>query len=71
MMMPARDRRAGSPYPVTVREWKACTAAQACNYQAGGEDESPVRNVSYTDAEEYVNWLSKVSGEPYRLPKRG
>jgi formylglycine-generating enzyme required for sulfatase activity/class 3 adenylate cyclase len=57
-----------SRYPVTVREWKACAAAKGCKYQAGGEDESPVRNVSYNDAQEYVNWLSKVTGQPYRLP---
>jgi formylglycine-generating enzyme required for sulfatase activity/class 3 adenylate cyclase len=57
-----------SRYPVTVREWKACAAAQGCKYQVGGEDESPVRNVSYNDAQEYVKWLSKVTGQPYRLP---
>jgi formylglycine-generating enzyme required for sulfatase activity len=31
-------------------------------------DESPVVNVSYTDAVAFCEWLSKKEGKPYRLP---
>jgi formylglycine-generating enzyme required for sulfatase activity len=70
-----------SRYPVTVREWKACVAAQGCRYQAAGDEDSPVRNVSYNDAQEYVNCCPrspasriacqvKPSGNTPRVPVR-
>src|SRR3954470_6954841 len=31
-------------FPVTLGEWRRCVAAQACDYDPGGEDASPVRN---------------------------
>jgi formylglycine-generating enzyme required for sulfatase activity len=58
-------------YPVTVGEWKACVAAGGCNFtprmtEAG--DRTPVHNVSWEDAEQYVSWLSRSVGKSYRLP---
>jgi formylglycine-generating enzyme required for sulfatase activity/class 3 adenylate cyclase len=55
-------------YPVTVREWKACVAAGACKYSATGDDDSPVTNVSWSDTQQYIAWLSKATQREYRLP---
>jgi formylglycine-generating enzyme required for sulfatase activity len=55
-------------FPVTVGEWKQCVAARACRLDAEGDDDLPVRNVSWNDAQEYVVWLAAVTRQPYRLP---
>jgi formylglycine-generating enzyme required for sulfatase activity/class 3 adenylate cyclase len=55
-------------YPVTVREWKACVAANACKYSATGDDDAPVANVSWNDAKQFTAWLSQATQKPYRLP---
>jgi len=57
-----------SRYPVTVREWKDCVAARACKAEPAGQDSEPMRNVSYNDAQEYVQWLSNETSQTYRLP---
>lgn len=55
-------------YPVTVGEWKQCVAAKACLYEPAGEDAHPVSNLSWDDAQQYVAWLTAVTGKTYRLP---
>jgi formylglycine-generating enzyme required for sulfatase activity len=58
-------------YEVTVEEWNACVDAGACQKLTAGEEQfgkSPVRDVSWDDAQQYVQWLAKISGKPYRLP---
>jgi formylglycine-generating enzyme required for sulfatase activity/class 3 adenylate cyclase len=55
-------------YPVTVREWNECAAAKACAFTAIGQDDAPVTNVSWTDAQQYVAWLAVAAKKPYRLP---
>lgn len=58
-------------YPVTVGEWKACMAAKGCNFLPNmrvADDRTPIHNLSWDDAGQYVSWLSSVSGHPYRLP---
>jgi formylglycine-generating enzyme required for sulfatase activity len=55
-------------YPVTVREWNECAAANACSFKATDADDAPVTNVSWKDAKDYVAWLAKATGKPYRLP---
>jgi formylglycine-generating enzyme required for sulfatase activity len=55
-------------FPVTVGEWNECVAAKACADLANGPDENPVTNVSYNDAQDYLTWLSRVTGKPFRLP---
>ncbi len=55
-------------YPVTVREWNACAFAKACAVTASGADDAPATNISWRDAEDYVSWLAKMTGKPYRLP---
>lgn len=57
-------------YEVTVEQWDACVAAGAC--QKTGDDgrakNSPARDVSWDDAQQYVKWLGKTTGKAYRLP---
>ncbi len=56
---------------VTVGEWNACAAAGACSADAGTDepaDETPIRNVNWNDAQDYVRWLSRLTGRTYRLP---
>ncbi|RXH28166.1 hypothetical protein XH99_14985 [Bradyrhizobium nanningense] len=55
-------------YPVTVQEWNTCAAAQACAFSGSGLDDAPMSNVSWTDAQQYVAWLARVTKKPYRLP---
>jgi len=57
-----------SRYPISVREWNECAAAKACAFVAAGNDDAPVTNVSWTDAKQYVAWLSDVTRKAYRLP---
>ncbi len=55
-------------FPVTVREWSACVAANACKYAAKGDDDAPVTNVSWSDAKQFTAWLSQATQKEYRLP---
>jgi len=55
---------------VTVRAWSQCVAAKACPYVATEEenDDAPVLNVSFNDAQRYIAWLSQETRTNYRLP---
>ncbi len=60
-------------YAVTFDEWDACVADGGCNgYRPDdngwGRGRRPVINVSWDDAKAYLAWLSRKTGEPYRLP---
>ena len=58
-------------FEVTVQQWNACVTANGCQkvVQASNANPSaPVRDVSWDDAQQYVKWLSMLSGEAYRLP---
>ena len=55
-------------FPVTVQEWNACFAAKACGFEATGRDDAPVTNVSWSDAKQFVAWLSEATRKAYRLP---
>jgi len=57
-----------SKFPITVREWNACVAAKSCTYVPTGKDDGPIANLSWADAQQFVEWLSKVTQKPFRLP---
>ena len=57
-----------SKFPITVREWNACVAAKGCSYTPTGKDDAPVTNLSWTDTQQFVEWLSKATQKPFRLP---
>jgi formylglycine-generating enzyme required for sulfatase activity/class 3 adenylate cyclase len=57
-----------SKFPITVREWNACVAAKSCSYAPTGKDDAPVTNLSWIDAQQFVEWLSHVTQKPFRLP---
>lgn len=58
---------------ITFDEWAACVAGGGCSSnrspsdQDWGKGRRPVINVSWNDAKEYVAWLSRKTGQTYRL----
>jgi formylglycine-generating enzyme required for sulfatase activity len=60
-------------YTVTFQDWDACVVDGGCNgYRPSdkewGRDTRPVINVSWNDAQAYIQWLSNKTGKSYRLP---
>ena len=69
--IPGQSFAAGR-YEVTFAEWDACVAAGGCNGyrpsdEGWGRGDRPVINVSWNDAQAYVQWLSERTGQRYRL----
>jgi formylglycine-generating enzyme required for sulfatase activity/class 3 adenylate cyclase len=59
-----------SKFDVTFAEWDACFSVGGCRHKSDagmGRDTKPAINVSWDDAQQYVAWLSKMTGRPYRL----
>ena len=59
-------------FEVTFAEWDACVAEGGCRHRPDdrgwGRDRQPVINVSWDDVTtEYLPWLSRKTGKPYRL----
>lgn len=58
-------------YEVTFAEWDVCVDGGGCRYrlndQGWGRENRPVLNISWNDAKQYVHWLSREVGKPYRL----
>lgn len=55
---------------VTMQEWNACVEEGACpSYDsfAASESNRPILNVAKRDAELYVEWLSRKTGQSYHL----
>ena len=60
-------------FPVTFSEWDSCVSDGGCGgYQPSdngwGRGNRPVINVSWDDAQNYIQWLSHKTGKAYRLP---
>ncbi|MDE0002276.1 MAG: formylglycine-generating enzyme family protein [Rhodospirillaceae bacterium] len=67
-----REPFAVGMYEVTFEEWDACVRAGGCGGYAPddegwGRGRRPVVNVSWVDAQRFVEWLRHETGEPYRL----
>ena len=59
-------------YEVTFAEWDACVRAGGCgghrpDDSGWGRGRRPVMDVSWEDAQAYVQWLSRETGQRYRL----
>jgi formylglycine-generating enzyme required for sulfatase activity len=59
-------------FEVTFGEWDACVAGGGCNGyrpddEGWGRGNMPVMNVTWSEAQAYVQWLSQKTGKPYRL----
>jgi formylglycine-generating enzyme required for sulfatase activity len=73
---PAHAVTIGAPFAiarheVTVQQWNACVSGGGCQKIAqpgNGGGDAPMRDVSWDDAQQYVTWLSSVTGKQYRLP---
>lgn len=58
-------------YEVTIAQWQACITGGGCAgmpAMRGSTDETPVHNVTFSDASAYVTWLVRKTGQSYRLP---
>jgi formylglycine-generating enzyme required for sulfatase activity len=57
---------------VTFAEWDLCVAAAACKFSppdhGWGRADRPVIEISWDDAKDFIGWLSKKTGQTYRLP---
>jgi formylglycine-generating enzyme required for sulfatase activity len=57
-------------FEVTFEEWDTCVALRGCpqvSDSGWGRGTRPVINVTWHDAKQYVDWLAKMTGKPYRL----
>jgi len=59
-------------FEVTFAQWDGCVGEGGCKYnpsdESWGRGRRPVINVSWHDAREFVGWLSRKTGQAYRLP---
>ena len=74
---PQREVRIERPFAigrfeVTFAEWDACVTADGCNYspqdRGWGRGNLPVIYTSWIDIQDYLTWLSSLTGHQYRLP---
>ena len=61
-----------SKFEVTFAQWDACVDSGGCGKyrpddQKWGRGQRPVINVSWVDIQRYLNWLSRKTGNNYRL----
>jgi formylglycine-generating enzyme required for sulfatase activity len=64
-------RFAVARFESTSEEWDACMLLSGCAWPAPeigfGRGRQPVTNLNWDDARQYVAWLSRRTGKPYRL----
>jgi formylglycine-generating enzyme required for sulfatase activity len=56
---------------VTLTEWDACVASGGCRalrHRGWGRGDHPVLGVTWVQAKDFLSWLSKKTGQRYRLP---
>lgn len=56
---------------VTFAQWDVCVEYGPCGWpgdEGWGRGDRPVIHVSWHEARDYATWISRVTGEPYRLP---
>ena len=63
---------AAGKFEVTFDEWGACVAAGGCgdyrpSDEGWGRGQRPVMNISWADANQYLQWLSQKTGKTYYL----
>src|SRR5207302_8322255 len=61
-----------SKFEITFDEWDACVQDGGCdntrpNDEGWGRGRHPVIHMSFDLAKNYVTWLSRKTGKPYRL----
>jgi len=67
------SRFAAGKYAVTFDDWETCVKRGGCSTTplpddfGMGRGKRPVVGVSWHDASEYADWLSKMTGQTYRL----
>ncbi len=58
-------------FEVTFEQWEFCLRDRGCDHDpidnGWGKGHQPVTNVSWSDAKQYVKWLSHKTGHQYRL----
>lgn len=58
-------------FEVSLDEWNACVEAQVCKsypwVERQGTGRMPATELAWSDAQDYVGWLSKSTGKRYRL----
>jgi formylglycine-generating enzyme required for sulfatase activity len=65
-------RFAVSKFEVTFDQWDICVDTRGCTLpgtggSSWGRGRQPAINISWADARQYVEWLSKLTGQDYRL----
>lgn len=58
-------------FEITLDDWNACVSDGGCstNPLAKGDEHRPMTKISWDDVEQqYIPWLSRVTGHTYRLP---
>ena len=60
-------------YEVTIADWDRCAADEGCAFtprkRPNQAADHPVTGVSWRDVQQYVRWLSRATGRPFRLPR--
>ena len=60
-----------SKHEITFAQWEVCVEYGGCRSvsdEGWGRGDRPVVNVSWDDTKAYVRWLSRETGDAYRLP---